>query len=104
MPRAIKVGVVTSNKMDKTVVVKVERLVRHPLYKRSFKKTSTFLAHDEGNQCEIGDRVRIIESRPLSRRKRWRVVNVVGKALSLDASANDQAHPADQAGEAAPDA
>ena len=87
MPRAIKVGVVTSNKMDKTVKVAVERLVRHPMYKRSFKKTSTFLAHDEKNQCEIGDRVRIIESQPLSRQKRWRVVNVVGKPASLAAPA-----------------
>ena len=91
MPRAIKVGVVTSNKMDKTVVVKVERLVRHPLYMRSFKKTSTFLAHDEGNQCEVGDRVRIIESRPLSRRKRWRVVNVVTKGPTVAAPADNQA-------------
>lgn len=103
MPRAIKVGVVTSNKMDKTVVVKVERIVRHPLYKRSFKKTSTFLAHDEGNQCEVGDRVRIIESRPLSRRKRWRVVNVVTKTPSLAAPADNQAPEVAPAGEAAPD-
>jgi small subunit ribosomal protein S17 len=90
--------------MDKTVIVKVERLVRHPLYKRAFKKTSTFLAHDEGNQCEIGDRVRIIESRPLSRRKRWRVVNVVTKAPSLAAPAGNQAPEVTQAGEATPDA
>lgn len=103
MPRAIKVGVVTSNRMDKTVVVKVERLVRHSLYKRSFKKTSTFLAHDEENQCEIGDRVRIIESRPLSRRKRWRVVNVVTKAPSLAAPADNQVPEVAQSGETAPD-
>jgi small subunit ribosomal protein S17 len=74
--------------MDKTVVVAVERLVRHPLYKRSFKKTSTFFAHDEANQCEVGDRVRIIESRPLSLRKRWRVVNVVAKASTVAAPAD----------------
>ncbi len=69
MPKAVKVGVVTGNKMDKTVVVAVERLVRHPMYKRAFKKTSTFMAHDENNRCQVGDRVRIIESRPLSSRK-----------------------------------
>ena len=103
MPRAIKVGVVTSNKMDKTVVVKVERLVRHPLYKRSFKKTSSFLAHDEQNQCKIGDRVRIIESRPLSRRKRWRVVSVVTKAPSLTAP-DKQVPEVAPSGETAPDA
>jgi small subunit ribosomal protein S17 len=103
MPRAIKVGVVTSNKMDKTVVVKVERLVRHKLYTRSFKKTSTFLAHDEGNQCEVGDRVRIIESRPLSRRKRWRVVNVVTKTPSLASPADNQAPEAAPEDEAAQD-
>lgn len=102
MPRAIKVGVVTSNKMDKTVIVKVERLVRHPMYKRSFKKTSTFLAHDETNQCEIGDRVRIIESRPLSRKKRWRVVNVVVKTPTLPAPADKKvSDEAGQTGEAA---
>jgi small subunit ribosomal protein S17 len=90
--------------MDKTVVVKVERVVRHPLYKRSFKKTSSFLAHDEQNQCEVGDRVRIIESRPLSRKKRWRVVNVVTKTPSLAAPADKQDSEVAQAGETAPDA
>ncbi len=77
MAKVTKVGVVTSNKMDKTVVVAVERLVRHPLYKRSFKKTSTFMAHDEENRCRIGDRVRIVETHPLSKRKRWRVTEIV---------------------------
>ena len=77
MPKVSKVGMVTSNKMDKTVVVAVERLVRHHLYKRAFKKTSTFMAHDEDNRCRIGDRVRIVESHPLSKRKRWRVTEVI---------------------------
>ena len=77
MPKVSKVGVVTSNKMDKTVVVAVERLVQHHLYKRAFKKTSTFMAHDEENRCRVGDRVRIAESPPLSKRKRWRVTEVI---------------------------
>ena len=77
MAKATKVGVVTSNKMNKTAVVAVERLVRHPLYKRAFKKTSTFMIHDEENRCKIGDRVRIAECRPLSKNKRWRLVEVL---------------------------
>ncbi|MFQ5789912.1 MAG: 30S ribosomal protein S17 [Acidobacteriota bacterium] len=87
MPKATKVGVVTSNKMDKSVVVTVERVVRHPLYKRSFKKTSTFMAHDGENHCRVGDRVRISESRPISRRKRWRVVEILSSPAALDETA-----------------
>ena len=85
MPKAVKIGVVTSNKMDKTATVKVERKVRHPLYKRSFKKSSSFMVHDETNQCQIGDRVRIIESRPLSKSKRWRLVEVLESPATLEA-------------------
>jgi small subunit ribosomal protein S17 len=77
MAKVTKVGVVTSNKMDKSAVVAVERLVRHPLYKRAFKKTSTFMVHDEENRCKVGDRVRIVECRPLSKNKRWRLVEVL---------------------------
>lgn len=77
MAKVTKVGVVTSNKMDRTAVVAVERLVRHPLYKRSFKKTSTFMVHDEENRCRIGDKVRIAECRPISRHKRWRLVEIL---------------------------
>jgi len=84
MPKVSKVGVVTSNKMDKTVVVAVERLVQHHLYKRAFKKTSTFMAHDEENRCRIGDRVRIVETHPLSKRKRWRVTEVVSSSAVYD--------------------
>ena len=80
MPKANKVGIVTSNKMNKTVVVSVERLVQHSMYRRAFKKTSTFMAHDEKNQCQIGDRVRIVESQPLSKRKRWRVTEIIRKS------------------------
>ena len=75
-----KVGVVTSNKMQKTVVITVERQVTHPLYKRVVRRSKNFLAHDEKNECRVGDTVRIQETRPLSSRKRWRVVEIVAKA------------------------
>jgi len=78
--RQEKVGVVTSNKMQKTVVVTVERQSLHPLYKRVVRSSKNFMVHDEKNQCQVGDRVRIEETRPLSARKRWRVVEVVAKA------------------------
>ncbi len=71
------IGRVTSDKMDKTVVVIVERTVRHPLYGKVLKRTKKYKAHDEQNECHIGDRVRIVESRPLSREKRWRVTEIV---------------------------
>lgn len=82
-PRQEKVGKVTSNKMQKTVVVTVERQVTHPLYKRVVRRSKKFLAHDEKNECRVGDQVRIQETRPLSRRKRWRVVEVVRKAAEV---------------------
>ena len=75
-----KVGVVTSNKMQKTVVITVERQITHPLYKRVVRRSKNFLAHDEKNECRVGDRVRIEETRPLSSRKRWRVVEIISKA------------------------
>jgi small subunit ribosomal protein S17 len=84
--RQEKVGVVTSNKMQKTVVVTVVRQVTHPLYKRVVRRSKRFLAHDEKNECRVGDRVRIQETRPLSSRKRWRVVEILTKA-ALVASA-----------------
>lgn len=74
------VGRVTSNKMDKTVVVMVERLKRHPLYGKTVRQRSQFKAHDEVNECQVGDLVRILESRPLSREKRWVVVEILEKA------------------------
>ena len=76
----VKVGVVTSNKMNKTVVVSVERRVPHPLYRRIVTRTSKFLAHDEKNACAIGDTVSIAETRPLSKRKRWRLLQIIRKA------------------------
>ena len=78
--RKVKVGKVRSDKMDKTVVVAVVDNVRHPIYKKIVKKTVKRQAHDEQNSCHIGDRVKIMETRPLSKRKRWRVVTVLEKA------------------------
>ena len=75
--RKVKIGKVVSDKMDKTVVVAIERLVQHPLYKKSIKKTVRFKAHDENNDSHTGDIVRIMETRPLSKDKRWRVVEVI---------------------------
>jgi small subunit ribosomal protein S17 len=78
--RKVREGLVVSDLMDKTVVVQVQRLVRHPLYKRVLRRTSRCTAHDEQNECSVGDRVRIAETKPLSKTKRWRVVSVVEKA------------------------
>ena len=78
--RKVFVGVVVSDKMDKTVVVAVDRLVRHPLYKKVIRKTSKFYAHDEFNECRVGDIVEIMETRPLSKLKRWRVVRIIQRA------------------------
>jgi small subunit ribosomal protein S17 len=74
-------GIIVSNKMDKTVVVQVERLVKHPLYKKYIRRRNKFMAHDKDNACEIGDRVEISESRPLSKTKKWRVVRIIEKAV-----------------------
>ena len=77
--RKTRIGVVTSNKMTKTITVAVERKVKHPMYGKFLKKTSKLHAHDEKNECSIGDTVKIMESRPLSKTKRWRLVEVVEK-------------------------
>ena len=77
--RKTLVGIVTSDKMDKTVVVTVEDFVRQSLYGKAVKRTKKIKAHDENNECEIGDKVRIMETRPLSKDKRWRLVNIVEK-------------------------
>jgi small subunit ribosomal protein S17 len=77
--RKSQVGVVTSTAMQKTVTVAVDRLVQHPLYKKTLRRTSKFLAHDEQGACKVGDRVRIVETRPLSARKRWRVDKILVK-------------------------
>ena len=75
-----KTGVVTSNKMQKTITVSVLRKVKHPLYGKFVKKTSKFTAHDENNECSIGDTVKIIETRPLSKNKNWRLIEIIEKA------------------------
>jgi len=74
-------GYVVSDKMDKSVTVKVERLVKHPLYKKYIRRHKKYMAHDERNECQVGDRVLILESRPLSKNKRWRVSRVMEKAV-----------------------
>ena len=78
MRKTTKTGVVIGNNMKKTVTVLVERPVRHPLYKKTIKRRKKFLAHDEYEKCKIGDVVKIIETKPLSKRKRWRVLEIVG--------------------------
>ncbi len=78
--RKTRVGKVVSDKMDKTIVVAIEDNVKHPLYKKIIKNTVKFKAHDENNECRVGDRVLVMETRPLSKDKRWRVVEIVEKA------------------------
>ena len=78
--RKTRVGRVVSDKMDKTIVVSIETSVKHPLYKKIVKRTSKLKAHDENNECKVGDRVRVMETRPLSKEKRWRLAEIVEKA------------------------
>ncbi|GAB6178895.1 30S ribosomal protein S17 [Desulfotomaculum defluvii] len=81
--RKTRQGKVVSDKMDKTIVVAVEDRVRHPLYNRTIRKTTKFKAHDEENSCRIGDTVRIMETRPLSKDKRWRLIEILERAEQL---------------------
>jgi len=78
--RKTRIGIVTSNKMQKTITVSIERRIPHPIYKKYFKKTTKLMAHDEKQECAVGDKVKIMETRPLSKRKRWRLVEIVEKA------------------------
>ncbi|MFS8540716.1 MAG: 30S ribosomal protein S17 [Tissierellales bacterium] len=78
--RKVRIGKVVSDKMDKTIVVAVETLVTHPLYKKQMKRTTKFKAHDENNECRVGDIVKIMETRPLSKEKRWRLVEIIERA------------------------
>jgi len=78
--RKERIGVVTSNKMDKSITVQVERKLKHPIYGKFVKKSNKFMAHDDKNECGIGDTVRISETRPLSKRKRWRLVEIIERA------------------------
>ena len=77
--RKERIGVVVSNKMEASIVVAVQRKVKHPMYGKFMKKTSKFMAHDSSNQCDIGDTVKIMETRPLSKRKRWRLIEIIEK-------------------------
>jgi small subunit ribosomal protein S17 len=78
--RKSRIGIVTSDKMDKTITIVVERKVKHPIYGKFLKKSTKFMAHDEKNECNIGDTVRIMETRPLSKNKCWRLVEILEKA------------------------
>jgi small subunit ribosomal protein S17 len=78
--KTTKLGTVVGKKMQKTATVLVERQIRHPLYKKTIKRRKSFLVHDEADSCKIGDIVRIVETRPISKRKRWRIIEVVRKA------------------------
>jgi len=76
--KTTKTGTVISKKMNKTVTVQVERQIRHPLYKKTIRKKKSFLVHDEHEKCKVGDIVRIVETRPISKRKKWRVIEIIG--------------------------
>jgi small subunit ribosomal protein S17 len=78
--RKTRIGVVSSNKMDKTILVTVQRRLKHPIYGKFVKKTTRYMTHDEKNECTVGDLVRIMETRPLSKNKRWRLLEVIEKA------------------------
>ncbi len=78
--RKTRIGVVVKNKMDKSIIVAIERKVAHPIYKKYFKKTTKLMVHDEKNECNVGDVVKIMETRPLSKHKNWRLVEIVEKA------------------------
>jgi small subunit ribosomal protein S17 len=82
--RATRIGVVVSSAMTKSVVVRVERMIKHKLYKRYLRRSAKFMAHDEGNVCKVGDTVEIVSSRPLSARKRWRVRRIVRSAVGVE--------------------
>jgi small subunit ribosomal protein S17 len=91
--KTTKVGTVVGKNMTKTVTVQVERQVRHPLYKKIVRKKQTFLVHDETEKCKLGDIVRIIETRPISKMKRWRVLEIVGLTPAATASEIDNGEP-----------
>ena len=81
--RKVRIGKVVSDKMDKTIVVATEKLVAHPLYNKQIKMTKKYKAHDENNQCKVGDTVKIMETRPLSKDKRWRLVEILEEELDV---------------------
>ncbi len=81
--RKSEIGIVVSDKMDKTVTVRVERQVQHPMYKKYVKRYTTYKVHDEGNNCKVGDKVLLVETRPLSKTKRWNVKEIIEKAPEI---------------------
>lgn len=83
MRKKVLIGEVTSSKMDKTIVVKVVRLVRHPVFNKRIRRAKKYKAHDHKNECRIGDKVQIIETRPLSKEKRWRILEIVSRAAEI---------------------
>ena len=91
--RKVRVGIVTSNKMAKTIVVRVDRLVRHPTYNRVVRHASSFKAHDEHNSASVGDWVKIMETRPLSKDKRWRLIEIVKRVSSAPPVPDDELQP-----------
>ncbi len=84
--KTTKVGTVVAKKMKKTVTVQVERQIRHPLYRKTIRRKQTFLVHDDAEKCKVGDIVRIIETRPISKTKRWRVLEIIGLTPALTAT------------------
>ncbi len=78
--RKTRVGIVVSDKMEKTITIAIERKVPHPIYRKYFKKTTKLMAHDEKRECRVGDKVKVMETRPLSKNKRWRLIEIVEKA------------------------
>ncbi|MCH7516334.1 MAG: 30S ribosomal protein S17 [Bacteroidetes bacterium] len=78
--RKTRVGIVVSDKMEKTITIAIERKVPHPIYRKYFKKTTKLMAHDEKSECRVGDKVKVMETRPLSKNKRWRIIEIVEKA------------------------
>ena len=88
--RKVRTGIVESDKMDKTVVVRVERMSKHPLYGKSVRRVKKYMAHDETNECRPGDRIQIEETRPLSRHKRWKVSQIIERAPVLGVEAGEE--------------
>ena len=100
--RKVRIGVVVSNKMMKTIVVQVDRLVRHPLYQRVVKRSSRFKVHDESNQAKMGDWVKIMETRPLSKEKRWRLVEILRQGSAAEELPGGAVEPLPQTDGGAP--
>ena len=90
--RKVLVGEVVSDRMHKTITVKVERRIRHPIYERVIRRSKKYHAHDEQNQCRIGDQVRIMETRPLSKTKRWRLIEIIRRQAGADTAAPSSAN------------